>query len=210
MNEHFDEQPLAPIAAQHEAELTLGPGGMFALFLCLMLLCGFCFGLGYAFGHRTRPSLANPEADKAPLTPSSPAKKLAATASQPHPPHAVSPIPSATASASASPGQATSSTQWTVKPALPSQSDPAPATTALPGSKSNPPGSFLVQIAAVSHQEDADVLLGALRRRGYAVSARRDPADNLIHVRIGPFAARADAETMKNKLLNDGYNAQIQ
>ena len=68
----------------------------------------------------------------------------------------------------------------------------------------------MVQIAAVSHQEDADVLVGALRKRGYAVSARRDPADNLIHVRVGPFNDRDEATRWRMKLLNDGYNAMIQ
>jgi cell division septation protein DedD len=67
----------------------------------------------------------------------------------------------------------------------------------------------MVQIAAVSHQEDADVLADALRKRGYAVSARRDPGDTLIHVRIGPFSSRADADRWRLKLLNDGYNAMI-
>jgi cell division septation protein DedD len=68
----------------------------------------------------------------------------------------------------------------------------------------------MVQIAAVSHQEDADVLVGALRKRGYAVSARRDPVDSLIHVRIGPFNDRDEANRWRTKLLNDGYNAMIQ
>ena len=68
----------------------------------------------------------------------------------------------------------------------------------------------MVQIAAVSHQEDADVLVGALRKHGYTVAARRDPADSLIHVRIGPFSNRDDANRWRTKLLNDGYNAMIQ
>ena len=68
----------------------------------------------------------------------------------------------------------------------------------------------MVQIAAVSNAEDADVLTGALRKRGYAVTARRDPADNLIHVRIGPFATLAEANGWKLRLLNDGYNAIVQ
>jgi cell division septation protein DedD len=68
----------------------------------------------------------------------------------------------------------------------------------------------MVQIAAVSHQEDADVLMGALRKRNYQVSARREPADNLIHVRIGPFNDRDEANRWRLKLLNDGYNAMIQ
>jgi cell division septation protein DedD len=71
-------------------------------------------------------------------------------------------------------------------------------------------GGLMVQIAAVSNAEDADVLTGALRKRGYVVTARRDPADNLIHVRIGPFGTAAEANTWKMKLLNDGYNAVVQ
>jgi cell division septation protein DedD len=68
----------------------------------------------------------------------------------------------------------------------------------------------MVQIATLSHEEDANVLVGALRRHGYAVSARRDSGDNLIHVRIGPFYSRDEANRWRQKLLNDGYNAMIQ
>jgi cell division septation protein DedD len=68
----------------------------------------------------------------------------------------------------------------------------------------------MVQIAAVSREEDAVVLAGALRKHGYAVSAWRDPADDLIHVRIGPFNDRDEANRWRLKLLNDGYNAMIQ
>lgn len=68
---------------------------------------------------------------------------------------------------------------------------------------------LMVQIAAVSNPEDGDVLVSALRKRGYSVSARHE-ADNLIHVRIGPFASRDEANRWRQKLLNDGYNAQVQ
>jgi cell division septation protein DedD len=68
----------------------------------------------------------------------------------------------------------------------------------------------MVQIAAVSNSEDAQVLLAALRRRGYAVSTRREVTDGLIHVRIGPFNNRSDANLWRQKLLNDGYNAILQ
>jgi cell division septation protein DedD len=70
--------------------------------------------------------------------------------------------------------------------------------------------AIMVQIAAVSHAEDAEVLVGALRKHGYVVGARRDPADGLLHVQIGPFANRSDAMAMRQKLLNDGYNAIVQ
>lgn len=68
-------------------------------------------------------------------------------------------------------------------------------------------GPAYVQIAAVSHQEDADVLLSALKRRGYSVFARSSENDKLIHVQVGPFANKKDAEVMRQKLLGDGYNA---
>jgi cell division septation protein DedD len=68
----------------------------------------------------------------------------------------------------------------------------------------------MVQIAAISHKEDAQVLADALRKRGYAITARREPADNLIHVRIGPFNNRDEANRWRLKLLADGYNAIVQ
>jgi len=70
-------------------------------------------------------------------------------------------------------------------------------------------GSFLVQVAAVSHQEDADLLMGALKGRGYAVSARTEPQDKLVHIQIGPFNNRKDAEAIRQRLMGDGYNAII-
>jgi cell division septation protein DedD len=69
---------------------------------------------------------------------------------------------------------------------------------------------LMVQIAATAHPEDADALVSALRKRGYPVTARREPTDNLIHVRIGPFYSRDEANQWRVKLLNDGYNAIIQ
>ena len=72
------------------------------------------------------------------------------------------------------------------------------------------PASILwVQVAAVSHIEDAQVLTNALRKHGYTVTPRRE-SDDLIHVRIGPFSTRDEANRWRLKLLDDGYNAEIQ
>lgn len=73
-----------------------------------------------------------------------------------------------------------------------------------------PSAQLMVQIAAVSNPEDASVLVNALRNRGYQVTVRKNLTDNLIHVRIGPFATRELADQWRLKLLNDGYNAIIQ
>lgn len=68
----------------------------------------------------------------------------------------------------------------------------------------------MVQVAAVSHNDDAGVLVNALRKRGYAASAQRESSDGLIHVRIGPFSTHDEANRMCSRLLDDGYNAIVQ
>jgi len=91
----------------------------------------------------------------------------------------------------------------------PAVSPPAaapPVRPALPGAADQ----FMVQVAAVSHADDASVLVNALRKRGYAANAQREPPDGLIHVRIGPFATHDEANRMCTRLLNDGYNAMVQ
>lgn len=77
--------------------------------------------------------------------------------------------------------------------------------SARPGTAS---GNFVVQIAAVSHEEDAVALAGALRKKNYSVFVVNYPAvsDKLYHVQVGPFASLQEAEAMKDKLTSDGYN----
>lgn len=81
------------------------------------------------------------------------------------------------------------------------------ASAAMPLATSN--GTAIVQIAAVSHQEDANVLITELKKRGYAVFIRQEPQDHLLHVQVGPYATKKDAEVMRQRLLADGYNAII-
>ncbi len=109
-------------------------------------------------------------------------------------------------------GQAQS--QSPVRPAIPSTPGAAQTAgasfaqtvhSALPGAN-----ELMVQVAAVSHQEDASVLVNALRQHGYAASAQQDPSDGLIHVRVGPFKTREEANRMARRLLDDGYNAMVQ
>jgi DedD protein len=103
--------------------------------------------------------------------------------------------------------------------------DPARATTSKPSAQkatvlvaatgalnvSAAPGSGqpMVQIAAVARPEDANVLVSALRQRGYGAVVRNDPQDKLLHVQVGPFSDRTQATAVKQKLLSDGYNAII-
>ena len=79
-----------------------------------------------------------------------------------------------------------------------------PVAAALPS-----PGSSVVQVAAMSHQEDADVVAVDLKRRGYTVAIRHEQQDKLFHVQIGPFASKKEADAMRQRLQTDGYNNAI-
>lgn len=236
MHETFDQDEFSPVPQARDTELTLGPLMLLGLLLGLALVCGLFFGLGYVVGHRgaAATQAATSQAATVVLNPSPSHKPSASTESAP-----AQPQPGVNSSSTAQPAAGTNpetseqssvtvSTRGssagqqalpapqtpqtgpapqTVRPALPLQTAPQPA-----GVVQTQPalaGALMVQIAAVSHSEDAEVLVAALRRRGYAVSMSRDAA-GLIHVRIGPFSDRNAANSMRDKLLNDGYNAIVQ
>ncbi len=73
------------------------------------------------------------------------------------------------------------------------------------------PGTMVVQIAAVSREDDAVALAGALRKKNYNVFVVNNPVtnDKLYHVQVGPFSTLAEAQAMKAKLVEEGYNPII-
>jgi DedD protein len=80
---------------------------------------------------------------------------------------------------------------------------PSPPTIAQTGPLGA--GTILVQVAAFTHQEDADLLVHTLKGQGYSAFVRSEPQDKLLHIQVGPFSNRKDAETTKQRLLADGY-----
>jgi len=215
----FSREELDPVESNH-TELTLGLGTVLGLGGGLVMLCIICFALGYAVGHRSSPGL-----NAAVFPNSKPAAVSASGGTKPGAVRQAAAAPSPDAVTGDSEGQTSarqaadsvadsSSAQSTLaantqfRPALQSASAAQtplhvqPATSQVQG--------WMVQIAAVSRSEDADVLVIALRKHGYAVTERRELGDNLIHVQTGPFTSRNDANTMRQKLLNDGYNAIVQ
>jgi DedD protein len=87
--------------------------------------------------------------------------------------------------------------------------DAAAAKPALkPDVTASASGAFVVRIAAVTREEDAAALAGALRKKNYSVFVVNNQAvhDKFFHVQVGPFASLQDAEAMKAKLTGEGYN----
>ncbi len=232
MRQVFDSSEIDEAERGRETELTLGATGLLAICFGLVLLCGLFFSLGYAAGHRS-PAVLSGSLEKAPPAGSAPV----AAGSVPKPSPAPAPITAASATdqtgqtqastdadgdvvsnpslsppvnpASAPPAGSAPASQGTIRPALTPQTV-QPSAAPVVGASVAPAIRYMVQIAAVSHAEDASVLTNALLRRGYAVTARRDPTDNLIHVQVGPFFDAGAANSMRLKLLNDGYNAIVE
>lgn len=221
----FSREELQP-AANNDTELTLGLGTVLGLGVGLVVLCGICFAAGYAIGHRNSGNqteaavFPNSNTGALPISNSNKpgaVKQAEVSAPMSNGADTQDGASSATGSGAEAIGDnaeaqqtGSSAAESRVRPALQggsaAQSAPPvrvqPATSQVPG--------WMVQIAAVSRSEDADVLIGALRKHGYTVNARRELGDNLIHVQTGPFTSRNDANEMRQKLLNDGYNAIVQ
>jgi len=187
---------MSPVAAArveetNDTEITLGTGKMLALFFGLVILCAIFFGMGYSMGRNS--VKAGPE-----LLPSPSGARPSAV-------NQAVPAPATTAkpqgpeqSAQSSPASDNPSTANAPQP--PSAPDQAGAQPPAAGT------GYFVQVAAVSKQEDAEALVEALKARQYQALIANQPADKLFHVQVGPFADIKDAESMRSKLVNDGYN----
>ncbi|MGB6973232.1 MAG: SPOR domain-containing protein [Terracidiphilus sp.] len=223
MRRGFGVEEQEPEEEPAAREMTLSPVALLAMVSALVLLCCLCFGLGYAAGRRV-PVPAVPATQAG--TPAQPqanslSKPMAAGVVPPvTAPATVADMPQSQTAGSgganpltsyAPPGAAgAASPPSLVKPALPDAQNGAQQANGFQVQAAlRPSAGLMVQIAAVSHAEDANVLMNALRRRGYAVTARHEEADSLIHVQMGPFPTVKEANAMCEKLLGDGYNAVV-
>ena len=214
--------------AQQDTEIILGTGRMLVIFFALVLVCAFFFSIGFSLGRKTslavgssllsvpggaattvvRPSAVKGNAPagaqsgdfsfykavgeknaNAALTPAD-AKAQSAPASA----AAASPSPSSPSSSSPSSSSSDASTKGSA--------DAGNASAAASNG-----GTYYVQVAAVSRQEDADSLVEALKKKQYpAVAANNNSIDKFYHVQVGPYGDLKDAEAMKARLVGDGYN----
>jgi DedD protein len=177
-----------------DREISLGPGTILGIFFTLALICACFFGFGYSAGRHSAQTVAvQPVAVPTPLA-SSAAKPAAGSAAPP--PVALTPSPNT----SSQPAPRADAVIAGARPALASV-QPAPAAAAS--------GSFMVQVAAVSSQDIADIEVNALKKDGYAVVVRHESQDKLLHVQIGPFAGKDEAEAMRKRVQADGFNAIV-
>jgi cell division septation protein DedD len=199
-------------SAQQDTEITLGTGRMLIIFFAFVLVCAVFFAIGFSLGRKTTVAGATGTLNSLGSAPAMVVRPSAAKNDSHQTPQSgdfsfykavgeknadaalTSPDPKAASSAGTASTTTTSSTD--AAKATPDAAAAAPAT-----------GSYYVQVAAVTRQEDAVALVDALKKKQYpAFSANNPPNDKFYHVQVGPYADLKEAEAMKARLVGDGYN----
>jgi DedD protein len=202
---------------EQDTEITLGTAKLLGLFFGMVIICAVFFALGYTLGRRSDAGINALGA--APLQTSSNGPKPAGSAT---------PQPGPQMTFYKAVQQKDANPQLTPPSSDPNSSNPtaagqpassptasSPGTQTQPSQTGNPPDpmavipavDYFVQVAAVSKQEDAESLVDALKKKQYpAFVAANSTTDKLFRVQVGPFTDIKDAEAMRTRLVNDGYN----
>lgn len=210
-----------------ETEITLGTGKLLGIFFGLVIICAAFFTMGYLLGRGSAPASASTTVvSTVPTGGGNPANKPSAnggktTDAQTCPAGSTNCTPTGSGPDASFYNSVTSNTPNTSGPTgNQASTNPAPSastntkpvdatTTPAPELKSSA-ASYTVQVAAVTRQEDADILVNALRKKQYPVFVVANlPGDSLFHIQVGPFSDPKEAEAMRSRLAGDGYNAIV-
>ena len=190
--------------AEQDREITLGTGRMLALFFALVLVCAVFFAIGFSLGKKTATVGSANLPAPANATPSALFRPSAAKNTQPASPAGDLSFYKTVGEKTADTGLTPPDSQAQTAATPSAEAPKADTGTAAPTPAS---GSYYVQVAAVSRQEDADALVEALKKKQYPAFANNNsPADKFYHVQVGPYAEIKEAETMRARLISDGYN----
>jgi len=208
------------MASSADTEITLGTAKLLGLFFGLVVICAVFFALGYTLGRKSDAGLLPETAKAAPLPASGNGKASGAAANSATPMTFYKAVEQQNANAQLTPASAVSGDSASGQAAggqsgTSTSGSPSSNTAAQGEAGSNPPDpmaavpgpGYLVQVAAVSKQEDAEALVDALKKKQYpAFVANNAAVDKLFRVQVGPFSDVKDAEAMRTRLINDGYN----
>lgn len=193
------------MASSQDTEITLGTGKLLVLFFGLVAICASFFAVGYSLGRKSEPGITTAIAAPSPQ-PASQKAKTAANGTSQTPMTFYKAVEQKDANPDLTP-PSEPKTDTNASPANASSQAQTPATNTSDPMTTLPSAGYLVQVAAVSKQEDAEALVDALKKKQYpAFVAATSTADKLFHVQVGPFADIKDAEAMRARLISDGYN----
>jgi DedD protein len=200
------------MTSSQDTEITLGTGKLLVLFFGLVAICALFFALGYSLGRRSEPTMAGLSPTPAPQT-SSNTSKSSGGSTQATPMTFYKAVEQKEANPELTPAadpKSEAKSDTTNPPASAAPTNAVPAETP----SSNPPDSgatlptsaYVVQVAAVTKQEDADALVDALKKKQYAAFVAPVTPDKLFRVQVGPFTDVKDAEAIRTRLIGDGYS----
>jgi cell division septation protein DedD len=196
-----------------DTEITLSTGKLLGIFFALAIVCGVFFTMGYLLGKSTS---AGGRTEIVATVPSgsttgkpNAGNKTPETTTQTCPPGSPNCGSSASSPPDTSSAGKTADQQTATQPSGSKAADQSTAQPAGTDVKNGANSSFMVQVAAVSKQEDAEILVTALRKKQYPVFIANSTGDPLFHVQVGPFSEKKDAEAMRTRLSGDGYNAIV-
>jgi len=193
----------------NDTEITLSTGKLLGIFFGLVIVCGVFFTMGYLLGKSTsaggRTEIVATVPSIATANKPSGANKTPDTTTQNCPPGSPNCAPASADSGAATKNPPPSGDQQ------PSGGKAADQSSTQSGAevKNGAGSSYMVQVAAVSKQEDAEILVTALRKKQYPVFVANSAGDPLFHVQVGPFSDKKDADAMRTRLAGDGYNAIV-
>jgi DedD protein len=191
------------MATSQDTEITLGTGKLLVLFFGLVGVCALFFALGYSLGRKSEPAITTASAAIAPQTVPGTNKANSGTAAAPM--TFYKSVEQKDANPELTPAVDTK-TDTTAAPANTASAQPPADNTGDP-TATLPTAAYFVQVAAVSKQEDADSLVDALKKKQYpAFVAAAVATDKLFHVQVGPFSEMKEAESMRARLIADGYS----
>ncbi len=196
--------------AQQDTEITLGTGRMLGLFFAFVLVCAIFFAIGFSLGRRTasagRLSGAAAGTSAAVVRPSAAKNDASQKAPQSGDFSFYKAVGEKNADSALAPPDAKTQPADATAAAPPRTA--ADAANAAPASSTaaSTSGSYYVQVAAVTRQEDADALVEALKKKEYPAFANNASVDKYYRVQVGPYADFKDAEAMRARLVSDGYN----
>jgi DedD protein len=201
------------MASSQDTEITLGTAKLLGLFFGLVGICAVFFALGYTLGRKSDSGVAA-ATTLAPLRAAHGVKPGGSSAAASTPMTFYKAVEQQNAnpqltSAAAVAATTDASRQQTAASSAGSSSSGESAQTSNPPDPMAPvPATgYFVQIAAVSKQDDADALVDALKTKLYpAFVASTSTTDKLFRVQLGPFGDIKEAETMRSRLISDGYN----
>lgn len=204
--------------SERPGDLVLENRHLLLIFFAFIALSGVFFALGYIVGRNTfSPSAATAHADTAD------AESSAKPSPMPPAAYYLRATPPTTAAADQPPEQAEVPPELQFDQTLGEQTPEAklePAgsegsAAAQAGAANQPiaavpaPAGILVQVSALTRQEDADTLVRLLKEKKLPVMVTAGTSDALFHVVIGPYQSDAEAQQVKRLLEEDGFQPII-